>query len=254
MKLICLNIWGGRAGAEKLLAFLGAHRDADFICLQEVWSAPYENLEGAPVGGDEIAHAEIMVYAKQGISALLGGHQVVFHPNHLNDYGLMTLVSKTLEIVDSGDVFVHRERGYVPRGNLGLHARNLLFVTVDGPAGPLCVMNFHGLWNGLGKGDCDERIAQSQRVLEFLRDRPEPLILCGDFNLLPDTESMRMLEAAGLRNLVVDFGAKTTRTSLYTRPERFADYILVSDGVDVRDFRVLPDEVSDHAPLLLEFA
>jgi exonuclease III len=35
MKLTCLNIWGGRAGADKLLAFLDSHRDADFICLQE---------------------------------------------------------------------------------------------------------------------------------------------------------------------------------------------------------------------------
>jgi len=80
MKLICLNVWGGRAGAEKLLAFLDSHRDADFVCLQQVWSAPYENLEGAPAGADEIAHAEIMVYGKQEIGALLAGHEVFFHP------------------------------------------------------------------------------------------------------------------------------------------------------------------------------
>ena len=28
MKLICLNTWGGRAGRDKLLAFLDAQRDA----------------------------------------------------------------------------------------------------------------------------------------------------------------------------------------------------------------------------------
>ncbi len=253
MKLICLNIWGGRAGAGKLLAFLASHREADFLCLQEVWSAPYENLEGAPAGADAIAHEEMMVYAKQEIGALLGGHEVFFHPNHLDDYGLMTLVSKTQDVVDSGDVFVHRERGYVPQGNLGLHARNLQFVTVEGPSGPLSIVNFHGLWNGRGKGDSDERIAQSRRILEFLKSRKEPFVFCGDFNLLPDTESLRMLEAAGLRNLVAEFGVTSTRTRLYARPEQFADYVFVSDGVDVRDFRVLPDEVSDHAPLLLEF-
>jgi endonuclease/exonuclease/phosphatase family metal-dependent hydrolase len=141
----------------------------------------------------------------------------------------------------------------VPQGNLGLHARNLQFATVDGPAGPLSVVNFHGLWNGLGKGDSDERIAQSRRIIDFLRGRREPLVLCGDFNLLPETESLRMLESAGLRNLVAEFGVRSTRTSLYRRPERFADYVFVSDGIDVGDFRVLPDEVSDHAPLLLEF-
>ncbi len=141
----------------------------------------------------------------------------------------------------------------MPQGNLGLHARNLQFVTVDGPAGRLTVMNFHGLWNGLGKGDSDERIAQSRRILDCLRGRTEPVVLCGDFNLLPDTESLRMLEAVGLRNLVVEFGVTSTRTSLYRRPERFADYVLVSHGIDVGDFRALPDEVSDHAPFLLEF-
>ncbi len=254
MKLICLNIWGGRAGADKLLAFLDSHRDADFICLQEVWSAPYENLEGFPAGADEIAHAEIMAYGKQQVGALLASHEVFFHPNHLNDYGLMTLVSKQLNVVESGDVFVHRERGYVPQGNLGLHARNLQFVTVDGPSGRLSVVNFHGLWNGLGKGDSAERIAQSRRILDFLSGRREPFVLCGDFNLLPGAESLRMLESAGLRNLVAGFGVTSTRTSLYRRPERFADYVFVSDGIDVGDFRVLPDEVSDHAPLLIDFS
>ncbi len=254
MKLICLNTWGGRAGAGKLLAFLDLHRDADFICLQEVWSAPYEGLEGVPAGADAITHAEIMVYGKQEIGALLDGHVAFFHPNHLNDYGLMTLVSKTLCVVESGDVFVHRERGYVPEGNLGLHARNLQFVTVAGPSGPLSMVNFHGLWNGQGKGDSDERIEQSRRILNFLEGRPEPIIFCGDFNLLPDAGSLRMLESAGLRNLVAEFGLTSTRTSLYARDEQFADYVFVSEGIDVRDFRVLPEEVSDHAPLLLEFA
>jgi len=133
MKLICLNIWGGRAGADKLLSFLEAHRDADFVCLQEVWSAPYANLEGAAAGAEPIVHDKIMVQGRREIGALLDDHEVFFHPNHLNDYGLMTLVSKRLGVIESGDVFVHRERGFVPQGNLGLHARNLQFVEVEGP-------------------------------------------------------------------------------------------------------------------------
>ena len=115
-------------------------------------------------------------------------------------------------------------------------------------------MNFHGLWNGQGKSDSADRIAQSRRLLDFLAGRREPFVVGGDFNLAPDTRSLKMLEKAGLRNLVAEFGVTSTRTSLYTRPERFADYVFVSASVDVRAFRVLPDEVSDHAPLMLEFA
>ena len=52
---------------------------------------------------------------------------------------------------------------------------------------------------------------------------------------------------------MLESGVTSTRTRLYARPEKLADYVLVSDGVAVRDFRVLPDEVSDHAPLMLGF-
>ena len=253
MKLMCLKAWGGRAGEAKLLAFLNARRDADFVCLQEIWSAPYEGLEGAPAGGRPLAQDTIMVTGKQAIGALLDRHAVFFHPHHLDDYGLMTLVSKELEVVESGDVFVHRERGDIPEGDIGHHARNVQFVTVRTPQGLLGVMSFHGLWNGQGKGDSPDRLAQSRRLLDFLCSRREPFLLCGDFNLAPDATSMRMLAEAGFRNLVAEYGVSSTRTSLYPRPERFADYAFVSPGVEVRDFRVLPDEVSDHAPLMLDF-
>ena len=254
MKLICLNTWGGRAGSKKLLAFLDAHRDADFVCLQEIWSAPYANLEGAPAGERPLAHDAIMVEGKQDIAALLSGHEAVFHPHHLDDYGLMTLVAKRLDVVESGDVFVHRERGYAPQGDIGHHARNVQFVTVATPSGRVTVMNFHGLWNGQGKGDSADRLAQSRRLVAFCARRREPFVLCGDFNLAPDTKSLKMFVEAGLTDLIDAFGVTSTRTSLYAGPERFADYVFVSPGVDVRAFRVLPDEVSDHAPLMLEFA
>lgn len=236
-----------------LLEFLASHSDAEFICLQEIWAAPYEDLEGVQAGSETLSHDSVMVYGKQEIAALLPGHEAFFHPHHLDNYGLMTLVSKRLRVVKAGDVFVHRDRGYKPRGNVGLHGRNLQFTTVEDPKGQLSVMNFHGLWNGQGKGDSDERVAQSRRILEFLRGRRKPFILCGDFNLLPDTQSLRMFEGEGLRNLVTEYRVASTRTRLYARADKFADYVFVSDGVDVQEFQVLVDEVSDHTPLMLQF-
>ncbi len=253
MKLLCLNTWGGRAGRDQLLDFLNVHRDADVVCLQEVWSARYLGLDGASAGGRPLDQDAIMVNGRQEIAALLDSHAEFFHPHHLNDYGLMTLVAERLNVVELGDVFVHRERGFIPEGDIGHHARNVQFVTVATDQGPVAMFNFHGLWSGRGKGDSSDRLAQSRRILDFLSSRREPFVLCGDFNLAPDTQSLAMLEAAGLRNLVAEFGATSTRTSLYAGPERFADYVFVGPTVDVRAFRVLPDEVSDHAPLVLEF-
>ncbi len=76
--------------------------------------------------------------------------------------------------------------------------------------------------------------------------------MCGDFNLLPDTQSIQILEDTGLRNLIKETGVTSTRTSHYTKPEKFADYAFVSKNLNIKEFKVLPDEVSDHSPLCLE--
>lgn len=62
-----------------------------------------------------------------------------------------------------------------------------------------------------------------------------------------------MIENTGLRNLIKEHGITSTRTSLYTKEEKFADYVLIGPGIQVTNFEVLPDEVSDHAPLRIEF-
>ena len=77
-------------------------------------------------------------------------------------------------------------------------------------------------------------------------------MLCGDFNLRPDTESIRMIEKEMI-NLVTKHNVTSTRTSLYKKTERFADFVFLSHNVKEIDFKVLPDEVSDHSPLFVEF-
>lgn len=253
MRVISLNTWGGRAGKDKLLNFFRNNKDTEVFCLQEIWSAPYEHLEGHSAGGLDIDHSNIMVYGLQEISALLDNHNVYFRPHHLDNYGLMILVRKDINVLSEGDVFVYKDRGYIPEGDVGNHARNVQFVTVSTSNGIYSILNFHGLWNGMGKGDSEDRLIQSDRINHFLSTLSNPVVLCGDFNLLPETESIKKLENFGLRNLIKESGVKSTRSTLYTKPEKFADYIFVSKEVEVKDFRVLPDEVSDHLPLLIEF-
>ena len=128
------------------------------------------------------------------------------------------------------------------------------FVTLASPRGPVSVMNFHGLWNGRGKGDSADRLVQSRRLLDFLASRREPFVLCGDFNpRAADRKASGCSRRRARETSSPNSASTSTRTSLYTGPERFADYVFVSPGVDVSAFRVLPDEVSDHAPLMLEF-
>ena len=253
MRIISLNTWGGRAGKDKLLEFFKKHVDTtDIFCLQEIWAAAYKHLDGHLAGGVKINNEQIMVHGLQEISAALPNHAAFFRPHHGDNYGLLILVNKRFSIVEEGEVFVYKEKGYVAGEDAGTHARNIQYVTIETAISPITIINFHGLWNGKGKTDTEDRIQQSKNILEFTSKLKGEYVLCGDFNLLPDTESIKLFETVGLRNLIKEYGISSTRTSFYKKPEKHADYMFVTKGIQVKDFKVLPDEVSDHAPLLID--
>lgn len=188
MKLITLNTWGGRAGKGLLLDFFQKYEDVDVFCLQEIWSAPYEHLEGHPAGGLAISHEQIMTRGMQEISETLSNYSSYFHPHHLNNYGLQTLVKNNLTVTEDGELFVHKYKGYVPEGDVGNCARNIQYVTLDLQSGPITIINFHGAWiKGANKADTDDRMNQSKKIVEFLKSLSNDFVLCGDFNLLPNT-------------------------------------------------------------------
>lgn len=257
MKIVSLNIWGGRAGKENLLDFFRTHSaSVDVFCLQEVWAAPYLHLEGQAAGGVELNNDRIMVYGLREISEALPNHTAYFRPHHGDNYGLLMMVRNTLTVVEEGEVYVYKHKGYEPEGDVGNHARNIQYVTIQTPTGPQTVINFHGLWTneepGKGKKDSPERLIQSEKIVTFVKALNNPFVLCGDFNLLPDTQSIRVLEENGLRNLIREFDITSTRTSFYTKPGKFADYAFISKDLELKEFKILPDEVSDHAPMLIE--
>ena len=255
MKILTLNTWGGRAGRDALLSFLKQQAaDTDIFCLQEISSASHHHLSGEVVGGRNYEKGDVMESGLQEIIEALPEYEYFFHPHYLDNYGLLMLVKKSIPVHGSGDVFVYKEKAYIPEGDVGNHARNIQYLTFERNGSPYTVVNFHGLWNGQGKGDSPDRIAQSKNIVTFLGGITGHVILCGDFNLLPDTQSIKILEESGLRNLVTEHGITTTRTSFYPKQEKFADYIFVSHGDEVKNFCVLPDEVSDHAPLVVEIS
>jgi endonuclease/exonuclease/phosphatase family metal-dependent hydrolase len=251
MKLVSLNVWGGVAGRENLLDFFERHEDVDMFCLQEVWNGGHEmigrNAGGRPLSG--VAH-----WLLTDIGAVLQNHTVYFRPQFKDYYGLTMFVRKNIPVTQEGEIFVYKERGYFSEEDIGDHSRNIQFSSIDTPAGLRTIAHVHGLWNGKGKTDSFDRLLQSDNIVRFLKHIKTPYIFCGDLNLLPETESLKKLETVGVRNLIKEFGITSTRSSFYTKPLRFADYMFVSDGIEVKDFKVLPDEVSDHLALYLEFS
>src|SRR5690606_36663541 len=77
---------------------------------------------------------------------------------------------------------------------------------VDRPSGrTVTVVQLHGLRDPAGKGDTPARRAQAQRLAALVERAREPgdlTIVCGDLNLLPDSETFAVLKDLGLIDLV----------------------------------------------------
>lgn len=256
MKLITLNVWGGRHYKDLINFFKKYSNKTDIFCLQEVFDSKClaENTE-------------IRTNFYSEVSKVLSNFNGFFAPaikNYDNSitavnfdlfYGLAIFVNKNIKIDSINDFFVYRNRFDVKineKTKLKEIPRNLQHIHFKIKNKKYIVANLHGIWTGGGKEDNYERIQQSNKVNSFLCKEDGAKILCGDFNLLPTTESLKILEK-DMVNLVKKYGVTSTRSHYYTKENKFADYILVSDDVKVKDFKVLEDVVSDHLPLYLEF-
>jgi endonuclease/exonuclease/phosphatase family metal-dependent hydrolase len=241
MRLISLNIWGGHVKAP-LLDFIETQQAIDFFCLQEVYHQAKDKTS------EDDREVSLNIFAE--ISAKLPEHNGFFKPVVDDAYGLAAFIHKRFQVRQEGVVIIHHNPDYAGRG--AAHSRILQWLECSLDNQPFVVVNVHGLWNGMGKTDTPSRIRQSQKVKQFVDSLAMPVVLCGDFNLRPDTESLRIVEE-GMNNLIHAYEIISTRTHLYPKPEKFADYIFTSPEVGIKHFAVLEDVVSDHAPLLLDF-
>lgn len=238
MQILVLNVWGGRLH-DRLLSFLAEHAHVDVICLQEVYKGT--SLEEGRSGFDGYAGD---LYGD--IAAVLPQHSGFFRPSVGDFYGLATFVNRSIIVQEEGYFWLCQNPDW-PKGYD--HSRIAQYVVIQDDGVRRVVCNVHGIRDAQGKCDTADRIIQSERLLTFTERWNEDVILCGDFNLRPDTQSIALLSSR-LSNLIAQFAITTTRTSYYPKPERYADYLFVSPGIKVVDFSVLPDEVSDHAAML----
>ena len=246
MRLISLNTWGARVGAAALQQFFIKYRDADVFCLQEIWQTHDVSII-------EARDHRLVTDLLDQVSSWLPEFQVYFRPQYRGIYGLATLVRKGIEVHSEGELFVFKEQGFENPMAVGNHARNIQFLRLRQGRQECTVVNFHGLWNGMGKTDTEDRLLQSEKIAAFLRTVQTPFVLAGDFNLVPASRSFQILKDACGRDLVSEFDIQSTRSSYYQKSEKFADYILTSPDIVVDAFAVLPEEVSDHLALRVEF-
>ncbi|QBY01449.1 endonuclease/exonuclease/phosphatase family protein [Rhodophyticola sp. CCM32] len=267
MRFISLNAWGGQVWSA-LKPWMPAMAP-DILCLQEVTRAPVPSPDWLRYV-DPYRALDQRADLFGDISALLPDHQSAFAPatrgslqdkagqNVASEHGQAVWVAPHLAVTEQWQGFIHGR--FRPDGwGAEPVSRTMQILRICDPktGGQVVCAHFHGLRDPSGKGDTPARAAQAKAVCAALRAflaPGEPLILAGDFNLLPDSASFAEFAALGLTDLVTTRGFTDTRTSLYPKPQRFADYLLVTPEVRVAEFDLpaLP-EMSDHRPMILDF-
>ncbi|MFA5026155.1 MAG: hypothetical protein WC503_06645 [Candidatus Shapirobacteria bacterium] len=118
------------------------------------------------------------------------------------------------------------------------------------------IASIHGVARPGNKLDNPKRLEQSNGIVDFMAKIDGTKLIGGDFNLDKNTESVKMFEKNGYRNLIEEFGIDMTRNhlswDLHPQKQLWADFLFVTSEVKVKSFEVPKNEVSDHLPLIIE--
>lgn len=237
--------------------------DTDIFCFQEVFSSTENKTESRGIGINILNDINktlpdfVYYFSPEGEGfnkegpvefEISGGQAIFLKKQHL------------ASVKSEGNVFVFgklmRLKAHEWFDVLG---SNLQYLRLESEGKKLTVGNVHCLPHPGHKLDTPARLKQSQNIKQFLDGEKGAKILCGDFNLLPETESIKMIEDAGMINLIKKFNIELTRSRLspwWRTPnfQKFADYTFVSPDVNVISFSVPDLAVSDHLPMVLEFS
>jgi endonuclease/exonuclease/phosphatase family metal-dependent hydrolase len=263
MRIVSLNAWGG-ARFDELVDWM-PRCGADVVCLQEVtrtaatkgWTRFDDGERSLPQRANlfDDVRAALPQHQAQFLACDAGPVRDDEGRRRRQDFGVAMLVEERLPVVGSDSSFIHGtfvDHDEWPGSDRPRLAQAARLVDRERDR-VVTVIHLHGLRDGHGKRDNEARRQQADRIATLvarIRHRDDLTVVCGDFNLLPDSETFRVLGSLGLVDLVRE---TPTRTALYDGDVRHADYLLVSDPAAVEDFRVVTHPiVSDHCALLLD--
>lgn len=241
MKVLTLNVWQGRL--ERVLLKHIETLDVDFACMQE--AVEYDGIIAGLASSYEKIGSSLNLeesFFSPSFSLQLGTKKLSF--------GNVTYSRIPFSVTDT--IFTNGqyvEKFDFDRSDYTIRAFQHTSVEHDGKM--LHFINHHGHHINEHKLGDDETLRQTRQIVEYVKQLDGAVILCADFNLSPESESIHLFDGV-LRNLSIDYGLQTTRSKLTYKAE-VCDYILVNDQVVVNDFHMDDTIISDHNALILDF-
>jgi endonuclease/exonuclease/phosphatase (EEP) superfamily protein YafD len=161
-----------------------------------------------------------------------------------DNFPMATYVAPHIEIRDSGTVLKA-----TPGTGLAL------YTSCGIGEEEITICNFHGMSRPIDKLDSRGRDNQTRELISFA-EGAGPIVIGGDFNMFPDTDSIRQFTSEGFEDLIAVYGIINTRNELaWNRhpgsPQFYSDYVF-SRACTVSGFVVPYLLVSDHLPLTVD--
>lgn len=263
MRILSLNVALFETNNKQLYEFL-LRQNADIVCLQEVAASSDPLINKDYLSKDYIDKAtkrlQYSVFDPTWLSRDF--HQKNFHQkeDYFIDFGGWIesgiYIKTRFKITKSANIFLKHKLEKITDWTIWPEneAKSVQVADLKTSRGKLRIVNYHGIWTKEKIGN-NETLKACKKIRQLATELDYPAIITGDFNLFPDTESMRVFQDRFI-SLVDKYNIKTTRPKLNELSHlkrNVVDFIFVSKGIKVNSFEVLNSNVSDHLPLILDF-
>jgi endonuclease/exonuclease/phosphatase family metal-dependent hydrolase len=245
-KLLQLNIYKGKY-IDNLIKYLNEN-DFDIICLQEVAGGSQsfndDNYQRLIKNTNYDGQTGVAWTIQPDSSNYMGNS--IFYKKVLNPQNPRNFFMKPFKVLSSTEE------------NWESRPRCAFFLDFELNEKTITVGSTHLAW-GPTPSDTDYKVEQGKKLLNYVKSIETPVVLCGDFNLPP--------ESLVIKSFSQNFENQTTKKGLTNTlnlenhaikedvPEGLAvDYIFTSKDVNVVNFELIDTpELSDHLGLSLTF-
>ncbi len=186
---------------------------------------------------DNNHHFGVIIFSKYPI---INKQTVSYAPNDYNS------IFQYIDIVKGTDTFrvfnIHLQSLRFSRNNLHyIEEPSITNTDLEEPKNILAKIKYGFL----------KRQVQSERIRKAMDESPYPLIVCGDFNDVPNSYAYNTI-GKGMKNTFAEKGSGIGRTFFNISPTLRIDNIFADERFDVQQYTCIKKKLSDHFPIITD--